>query len=290
MTSCGPANASYPGVAQSFLCMQCSFLAGFRKSVSHGERQASIVCNVRDPEHGLRPNRKFEPLPGASHAKSLTGPPRPWEQQPVDDYHQIDLTPSSAPCRTCPAGATGGMAPPIAAAILASGALAMPSRGTTQSVPCRRALLGTPYAATRLRTQVKLSCHVHNLVLACSHATEDPDQRDNCLLIMPTAVSQAHTSLTWAALTIEPLTLTLTRTSDVDPRPGLSYTCESSNPDCTVLHLRVVGSSSARSSAAAMSFSHASASPFASSCSHRGRTSRKTGREACLPSAASGLL
>jgi hypothetical protein len=67
------------------------------------------------------------------------------------------------------------MAPPIAAAILASGALAMPSRGTTQSVPCRRALLGTPYAATRLRTQV-MSCHVHSLVLYHTHATQDPLQ------------------------------------------------------------------------------------------------------------------
>ena len=39
------------------------------------------------------------------------------------------------------------------AAILASGASAMPSSGTTQSLPGRRELVGTPYAATRLQGQ-----------------------------------------------------------------------------------------------------------------------------------------
>ena len=42
------------------------------------------------------------------------------------------------------------------AAILASGASAMPSSGTTQSLPGRRELVGTPYAATRLQGQNRM--------------------------------------------------------------------------------------------------------------------------------------
>ncbi len=42
------------------------------------------------------------------------------------------------------------------AAMLASGASAMPSSGTTQSFPGRREFVGTPYAATRLRIVIEL--------------------------------------------------------------------------------------------------------------------------------------